>query len=201
MSGAPTSAERYRRNKAVAARFGKTEVAICLPRTGSDGLPGIHVNGTLTPVDDGKTLALADGVAVARQGNLYQLTSKSGTGLRDGQSHLDRCQRRPGPVAYFGQMAFSPTPERKRESDRGVRDGFVLTCSPFNFNDLYHRFADNSWRVSAEILDAIGMQRGDPDRDRYSPADVLCLLDLEPRHSRESGGSLHNGGCESRAAP
>jgi hypothetical protein len=28
------------------------------------------------------------------------------------------------------------------------RDGFVLT-NPFNFNDLYHRFAD-SWRVSGE---------------------------------------------------
>ena len=146
VSGAPTWPDATV-NKAVAARFGETQVAVCLAPPGRDEGAAIHVDGTLMPVDDGKTLELPGGVGIARQGNVYQLTSESGDSVRatvnptwiDVSVGLGQW-----PVSVRGLIANPNGNLNQIET----RDGFVLT-NPFSFNDLYHRFAD-SWRVSGE---------------------------------------------------
>lgn len=146
VSGAPTWPDATV-NKAVAARFGSTQVAICLAPPGRDEAAGIHVDSKLTPVPDGKTLELPGGVGIARQGNVYQLTSESGDSVRatinptwiDVNVGLGRW-----PSSVRGLIA-NPNGNVNQIQ---ARDGFVLT-NPFSFEDLYHRFA-NSWRVSGE---------------------------------------------------
>jgi hypothetical protein len=146
VSGAPTWPNATV-NKAVAARFGTTQVAICLAPPGRDEGATVHVNGTLTTVADGKTLELPGEVGIARQGNVYQLTSEDGDSVRatvnptwiDVSVGLGQW-----PVAVRGLIANS----NGNLNQIAARDGFALT-NPFPFNDLYHRFAD-SWRVSGE---------------------------------------------------
>jgi hypothetical protein len=83
--------------------------------------------------------------ALARQGNVYQITSDSGDSVRatvnptwiDVAVGLGRW-----PSSVHGLIANPNGNINQIES----RDGIVL-ANPFSFNDLYHRFAD-SWRVS-----------------------------------------------------
>lgn len=175
VSGAPTWPNATV-NTAVAARFGKTEVAVCLAPPGRDEGAAIHVDGKLTAVDDGKTLELPGGVGIARQGNIYQLTSESGDSVRatvnptwiDVAVGLGRW-----PSSVRGLIANPNGNVNQLEA----RDGFVLT-NPFNFNDLYHRFADG-WRVSGEasMLSVCNpgkvVEVGIPERPFYAK-------DLEP---------------------
>jgi hypothetical protein len=174
VSGAPTWPNATV-NKAVAARFGKTRVAICLAPPGGDQTPRVHVDGTLTPVQDGKTLELPGGAGIARQGNVYQLTSEGGDSVRatvnptwiDVSVGLGRW-----PSAVHGLIA-NPNGNVQIET----RDGVALT-NPFSFDDLYHRFAD-SWRVSgdASMLSICNAEKvievGIPKRPFYAK-------DLEP---------------------
>ncbi len=146
VSGAPTWPNATV-NKAVAARFGTTKVAVCLAPPGSDQRATVNVDGKLTPVEDGKTLELPDGVGIARQGNVYQITSESGDSVRatvnstwiDVAVGLGRW-----PSSVHGLIANPNGNVNQIET----RDGTVLT-NPFSFDDLYHRFAD-SWRVSGD---------------------------------------------------
>jgi len=175
VSGAPTWPDATV-NKAVAARFGTTKVAVCLAPPGSNEVPGIHVDGKLTPVEDGKTLGLPGGVGITRQGNVYQITSESGDSVRatvnstwiDVAVGLGRW-----PSSVHGLIANPNGNVNQIET----RDGVVLT-NPFSFDDLYHRFAD-SWRVSGDvsILSACNAERvieaGIPKRPFYAK-------DLEP---------------------
>jgi len=174
VSGAPTWPNATV-NKAVAARFGTTEVAVCLASPGRDG-PGIHVNGKLTLVPDGQTLELPGEVGISRQGNVYQLTSEGGDSVRatvnstwiDVAVGLGRW-----PSSVHGLIA-NPNGNINQIA---TRDGVVLT-SPFNFDELYHRFAD-SWRVSGDgsMLSVCngekGVEAGIPERPFYA-------TDLEP---------------------
>jgi hypothetical protein len=145
VSGAPTWPNATV-NKAVAARIGKTRVAVCLAPPGRDQTPRVHVDGKLTPVDDGKTLELPDGIGISRQGNVYQITSEGGDSVRatvnptwiDVAVGLGKW-----PSTAHGLIANVNGNINQIET----RDHFVLT-NPFNFDQLYHRFAD-SWRVSA----------------------------------------------------
>jgi hypothetical protein len=173
VSGAPTWPDATV-NKAVAARFGTTEVAVCLASPGRDEAAGIHVDGKLTQVEDGKTLGLPGGVGIARQGNVYQITSESGDSVRAtvNPTWIDVAVglgRWPSPVR--GLIANPNGNVNQIET----RDGVVLT-NPFSFDDLYHRFAD-SWRVpsDASMLSVCGRSTevGIPGRPFYAK-------DLEP---------------------
>src|SRR5262249_50089315 len=120
-------------NKAVAARLGKTQVAVCLaPPPGSTAQVGqLVVDGKVTPLDDGKSLTLADGVQVLRRGNVYFITSDGGDSVRAevnptwinvnvGLSHW--------PAAVHGLIANANSNVNKIET----RDHFVLN-NPFPF--------------------------------------------------------------------
>ena len=145
-------------NKAVAARFGSTKVAVCLA-PGGNGVPVIRVDGAVTSLDDGKTLELPGGVGIARQGNIYQLTSESGNSVRAtvNPTWIDvAVGLGEWPSSVHGLIANPNGNINQIET----RDGAVLT-NPFNFNDLYHRFAD-SWRVSgdASMLSVCNFEKG-----------------------------------------
>jgi hypothetical protein len=191
VSGAPTWPNATV-NKAVAARFGTTKVAVCLAPRESNEAAGIHVDGKLTPVEDGKTLELPGGVGIARRGNVYQITSEGGDSVRatvnsgwiDVAVGLGRW-----PSAVHGLIANANGNVNQIET----RDGVVLT-NPFSFDDLYHRFAD-SWRVSGEasMLSACNTEKvievGIPKRLFYAK-------DLEPGIREKAQGVCTGAGVK-----
>lgn len=166
VSGAPTWPNATV-NKAVAARFGSTKVAVCLPSE-------IHVDGKLTTVEDGKTLDLPGGVRITRQGNLYQITSKSGDSLT-ATVNPTWINVAVGLGAWPAEVHGVLANPNGNVNQIETREGMVLT-NPFSFNDLYHRFAD-SWRVSgdASMLSVCGerVETGIPQQPFYAN-------DLEP---------------------
>jgi hypothetical protein len=146
VSGAPTWPNATV-NKAVAARFGRTRVAVCLAPPQGDQTPLVHVDGKLTSIADGSTVELPEGVVIRRQGNLYQIVGDDGDSV---SAEVNATWinvtvglgRWPSPV--HGVIANPNGNVNQIET----REGVVLT-SPFSFDDLYHRFAD-SWRVSGD---------------------------------------------------
>jgi hypothetical protein len=168
VSGAPTWPDATV-NNAVAARFGNTTVAICL--AGGDRTASVHVDGKPTVVDDGKALALPEGVGILRRANVYLIASEAGDSVRatvnpawiDVDVGLGRW-----PSTVRGLIANANGNVNQIET----RDHVVLT-NPFNFDELYRRFAD-SWRVpAAESLLSVcnagrDIERGIPTRPFYA---------------------------------
>jgi len=191
VSGAPTWPNATV-NKAVAARFGKTQVAICLAPPARDETTGIYVDGTLTAVPEGKTLELPGDVGIARQGNVYQLTSEDGNSVRatvnatwiDVSVGLGQW-----PVVVRGLIANS----NGNLNQIAASDGFVLT-NPFSFDDLYHRFAD-SWRVSGETSMLSVCNGGKPIEVRI-PDRAFYAKDLEPAIREKAQGVCTTAGVK-----
>jgi len=146
VSGAPTWPNASV-NKAVAARFGKTQVAICLAH-GTDTAARVLVNGQVTPVADGKIVELPGGAGLRRQGNVYQIVGEDGNSIR---ATVNSYNNNAWVNVSVGLGRWPSTVKGLIANVNGnvnqvaTRDNFVLT-NPFNFDDLYHRFAD-SWRV------------------------------------------------------
>jgi hypothetical protein len=146
VSGAPTWPNATV-NKAVAARLGKTKVAIC-------GAPEarVLVDGKATALAEGTPVELPEGAAMRRLGNVYDLVDANGNSVRvtlnsyGGTNWID--------VAVgLGEWPSSSATGLIANVNGNVnqiatRDNAVLT-NPFNSDELYHRFAD-SWRVSGE---------------------------------------------------
>lgn len=183
VSGAPTWPDATV-NKAVAARFGKTRVAICLAPPGGDQTPRVHVDGKLTPVEDGKTLELPEGVGIARLGNIYQVTSETGDSVRatvnsawiDVSVGLGRW-----PSQVHGLIANVNGNVNQIET----RDNVVL-ANPFQFAELYGRFAD-SWRVApADSL--LSVCNGERQIERGVPKRPFYAQDLEPAVREKAQG-------------
>jgi len=168
VSGAPTWPNATV-NKAVAARFGKTRVAVCLAAPGRDQTARILVDGKVTAVADGQTIELPENGGLSRRANVYQITSDGGDSVRatvnptwiDVAVGLGKW-----PSAVHGLIANVNGNINQIET----RDHFVLT-NPFNFEDLYHRFAD-SWRVAASdsmLSDCGGeIEKGAPGRPFFA---------------------------------
>ena len=199
VSGAPTWPNATV-NKAVAARFGKTTVAICLAPPGRDQTPRVNVDGKLTPVGDGSTVALPEGVGISRQGNVYQITSEGGDSVNA------TVNTPTGDTAWINvTVGLGKWPSSVRGlianangnlNQIEARDHFVLT-NPFNFEDLYHRFAD-SWRVSAgdSMLSVCNAEKvievGIPKRSFYAK-------DLEPGIREKAQGVCTGAGVKAGA--
>ena len=195
VSGAPTWPNATV-NKAVAARFGKTKVAICLAPPGRDQTPRVNVDGKLTPVGDGSTVALPEGVGISRQGNVYQITSEAGDSVNatvntpTGNTAWINVAVGLGkwPSSVVGLIANANANLNQIEA----RDHFVLT-NPFNFEDLYHRFAD-SWRASAEDSMMSGLQPRWGRLERLSARGPFFASDLEAGVGRRHAESAPGGG-------
>lgn len=160
-------------NSAVAARFGNTQVAICLAPDTHE--PTVFVDGKATPVADGDPLVL-QGAGVLRRGNIYRVTGDEGDSIRvtvnstwmDVDVGLGRW-----PSTVRGLIANA----NDNIDQIATRDGQVLT-NPFSFDELYGRFAD-SWRVSEKdsmLTVCDGSQKVKAGR----PAKPFFVEDLEP---------------------
>jgi hypothetical protein len=174
VSGAPTWPDATV-NKAVAARFGKARVAICPAPMGSEASERVFVDAKPTPVADGQTLGLPEGGGITRHGNVYQMFGADGNSVRatvnayNGTTWMD---------VNVGLGHWPSTAKGLIANVDGdvnqiaTRDNFVLT-NPFNFDELYHRFAD-SWRVEEKqsllsVCNAgMTIERGIPTRPFYA---------------------------------
>ncbi len=120
----------------VAARLGKTEVAICLkPDT-------VFVDSKAATLE--KPLVLDDGTQVTRTGNVVLVRGANGDWLRvaNNTDYLDvKVGLGQWPMKTRGLLANV----RGNRNLIAARDGTILT-NPFPFEQLYHRYAD-SWRV------------------------------------------------------
>lgn len=183
VSGAPTWPNATV-NKAVAARFGKTRVGICLAPPGGDQTPRVNVDGRLTAVRDGSTLALPEGVGLSRQGNVYQITSEGGDSV-NATVNASWINVVVGlgkwPSSVSGLIANANGGVNQIETS----DGLVLT-NPFAFDDLYHRYAD-SWRVSSgdSMLSVCGGQKG---VENGAPSGPFFANDLETSVQEKARG-------------
>ncbi|MFZ0546345.1 MAG: VWD domain-containing protein [Candidatus Promineifilaceae bacterium] len=161
VSGAPTWPDASV-NSAVATQMGKTQVAVCL------GDRPLRVDGTPTPLEDGDSLSLPDGVAVWRTGSVYVIVDQYGYSVR-AEIKTTWMNVSVGlgqwPVEVHGLLANADGNVKQIEA----RDGTVLE-TPFSFEELYNPYAD-SWRVPPEesLLSACGenIELGIPGQPFY----------------------------------
>jgi hypothetical protein len=182
VSGAPTWPNATV-NHAVAARFGKTQVAVCLAPAGRDQSAGLYADGKLTALDDGKALSLPAGVDILRRGNVYLITSESGDSVR-AEVNPTWINVRVGlgrwPISVRGLIANA----NGNVNQIATRGGVVLT-NPFAFEELYHPYAD-SWRVApGESLLSVC---GDREIEIGAPERAFFSADLEPEVQRQGRG-------------
>lgn len=162
-------------NHAVAARFGKIQVAICLAPPGRDERAALFVDGKPAQVTDGAPLHL-DGVGVLREGNVYNVMGDEGDSIRVTVN----------PTWLDMSVGLGSWPSRVRGlianangniDQIATRDGHVLT-NPFNFDELYGRFAD-SWRVSPKDS-MLSVCSGGKPPEVGRPSRPFFAADLEP---------------------
>ena len=185
VSGAPTWPNASV-NSAVATRMGKTVVALCLD--------GLTIDGKTTDLSDGKSLSAPDGVDVSRRGNVYFITSPSGNSVRatvnaswiDVSVGLGNCC-----VKVKGLLANA----HENVNQIAARDGTVLT-NPFNFEELYHRFAD-SWRVSPK--ESLLPPCGDRDLKIGIPRKPFYARDLDPKVFKRARAVAKRAGVKEEA--
>jgi hypothetical protein len=174
VSGAPTWPNATV-NKAVAARFGKTTIALCLAQPGRDQTATLNIDGKPTSISNGQTLELPEGGGITRQGNLYQMASEDGDSVRatvnptwiDVSVGLGKW-----PSTVRGLIANANGNVNQIET----RDHVVLT-NPFNFAELYGRFAD-SWRVSPRES-MLSVCNGGGNIEVGAPTRAFYATDLE----------------------
>ncbi|TAM82476.1 MAG: hypothetical protein EPN47_07365 [Acidobacteria bacterium] len=183
-------------NKAVAARFGKARVAICLPPKGSESAERVFVDAKPTAVEDGQTLGLPEGGGITRHGNVYQMFGSDGNSVRatvnayNGTTWMDLdVGLGLWPSAVKGLLANVNDDVNQIAS----RDNFVLT-NPFNFDQLYHRFAD-SWRVG-ERESLLSVCNTEGPIERGIPARPFYARDLEPSVQEKALGVCQAAGVE-----
>lgn len=142
VSGAPTWPDAAV-NSAVAARTGRTQVAICVkPRA-------VYIDRKPVTLTDGKPMVLADGTQISQNGNSYLVRGANGDWLRaglnlgSGTNYIDvKVGLGQWPMEATGLLA-NP---KEDPTLIAARDGKVFK-TPFAFEDLYHPYAD-SWRVN-----------------------------------------------------
>jgi hypothetical protein len=187
VSGAPTWPEASV-NKAVAVRFGATKVALCLA-PGNDAAARVLIDGKAASVEDGKPLELAEGAAILRQGNVYQLAGGDGNSVRATVNSYG------GTVWIDVDVGLGEWPSTAKGLIANVngnvnqiatRDSVVLT-NPFNFDDLYGRFAD-SWRVSPEGSMLSACNAGRESVERSAPKRAFYARDLEAGVREKAAG-------------
>jgi hypothetical protein len=136
VSGAPTW-PKAAVNKAVAARFGSTRVAVCLPNQ-------LQVNGKTVAIRQGVPVRAPGGVDVLLTGNQYLIRGPQGDNVRAEVNN--------GWINVYvglGQWPESPRGLLANVNDNpnkvATSNGLVLN-EPLTFPVLYHRYGD-SWRV------------------------------------------------------
>jgi hypothetical protein len=126
-------------NKAVAAKMGKTRVAVCTEPS------RIFVDGKERQIGENQIVSLPGGVGILHTGNVYLVQDETtGDGIRaeDNGTYINlTVGLGHWPAKVRGVLANANGNLNAIEA----RTGAVL-IAPFAFNQLYHEFAD-SWRV------------------------------------------------------
>jgi hypothetical protein len=143
-------------NRAVAARIGTSNVAVCTAPT------RLEINGSTVNLANGTKKLLPGGASVALNGNVYL--------LRDGNGNYVQATVVPGSTPHVdAQVGLGTWPERAagllvnaRNSDNAIesRHGAVLTA-PFAFKVFYGLYG-NTWLVPAnqDLLSACNGKSG-----------------------------------------
>ncbi|HLW53469.1 MAG TPA: VWD domain-containing protein [Candidatus Angelobacter sp.] len=161
-SGAPTWPNAAV-NKAIATQMGKTRVAVYIEPT------RLVIDGATTNLDDGKTILLPSGVQIARQGNLYKISSLSGDRVA---ATLNSTW-----INVSVGLGFSPRPQVRgllgnplgNAQELATSKGVQLTA-PVLFRDLYGSYAQ-SWRVPPKeslFAEETGSRFGIPTKPFYA---------------------------------
>ena len=170
-------------NSAVAARIGKTQVAVCL------NPPALFVDGEFRAPQD-EAFVLADGTQITQQGDTYLIRGSSGDWVRASVN--------PGYIDVKVGLGQWPIDARgllaNVKGDPNLiatRDGSVLK-NPFSFEELYHSYAD-SWRVTPNesMLNVCGeeVKAGVPDKPFF-------VKDLAPEVAKRTLTICANAGVK-----
>jgi hypothetical protein len=168
VSGAPTWPDASV-NSAIAARLGKTTVAVCLsPQR-------LVVDGRELPLQAGGVKLLADGAQVALVGNAYIARGASGDWVKAtvNGSHIDvNVGLGRWPVQAQGLLVSAGNVA----GQLATRQGNVLKA-PFAFGEFYRRYGE-SWRVkpAESLLNACGRPT-----ESGIPARPFTARDLDPK--------------------
>jgi hypothetical protein len=165
-------------NKAVATRMGKDQVAICLDPA------RIEIDGKRRELEDGRSLSLADGARVSREGNVYVIASPSGDSV---SATLNNDNINTWINISVGLSRAPGTNARGLLGSRSdaliERNGTVL--SNVSFEELYHPYAE-SWRVperetllcsEPKAINGIpekSFYASDLDREAFQRARAIC---------------------------
>jgi von Willebrand factor type D domain len=165
-------------NKAVATRMGKTQVAICLDPA------RIEIDGKRQELEDGRSLSLADGARVSREGNVYLIASSSGDSV-SATLNNDNLN------AWIDiSVGFSRAPGTNAHGLLGSRSDALIERNGtilrnVSFEELYHPYAD-SWRVperetllcsEPKVVSGIpekSFYASDLDREAFQRARAIC---------------------------
>jgi hypothetical protein len=163
VSGAPTWPDAAV-NRAVAARVGPSDVAVCTAPT------RLQIDGSTVNLADGNEQVLPDGASVTLNGSVYLIRDGNGNSVQatvqsGSTPHVDvtvGLGQWPEPVQ--GLLANAGNSDNAIES----RNGTILTA-PFAFKEIYGPYS-NSWLVPADqdLLSACNGKAG-------------SVLDSDPR--------------------
>jgi hypothetical protein len=166
VSGAPTWPDASV-NRSVAARLGKTQVALC------DGKQ-LLIDGQAADVDDGKSLFVPTGVDIGRLGNTYFIIDQAGNSVRVtvNAGYLDVSVGLGAyPVRVRGLLGNPDGDVKRLEASDGTQ--FSV---PLSFYELYNKYGD-SWRVdpATSLLSVCGTKA-----EQGNPGKPFFARDLDP---------------------
>jgi hypothetical protein len=173
-------------NTAVAAQMQDNRVAVCMN--------GVWINGSLTPLADGASKSLANGVTVSRRGQIYTVTRESG----------DSVQADLSPGSYMNVSVAlgvtNPNNIRGLLGGEGTapHDPISGTGEPLKSPFSYEKFKGyvESWRVSGAnsfLLRCEEVQSGMPKAPTYAsdlPASEHKRVQRICTHARVKKGQL-----------
>ena len=182
-SGAPTWPNASI-NTAVAMNLSGTRAAVCLAPT------RLIVDGTERDLGNDQSLTLPTGVHIARSGNAYLFTRRSGESVRaevhsPGYINVSVDLGALPQAKVFGLLGNANGP--MGEDDLATRQQVVLK-QPVTFEDLYHPYA-SSWRVGPSASMVSSLCGGDRRVDRGFPDKPFYASDLD-RDQYERGRAI-----------
>jgi hypothetical protein len=163
-------------NRSVAARLGKTQVALC------DGKQ-LLIDGQPADVADGKSVWIPTGVDIGRLGNTYFIIDQAGNSVRVTvkSGYLDVSVGLGAyPVRVRGLLGNPDGDVNRLEASDGTQ--FSV---PVSFNDLYNKYG-KSWRVdpAMSLLSVCGTKT-----EQGNPGKPFFERDLDPA-LREKAGAV-----------
>ena len=175
-------------SSAVAARFGKTQVAVCTKPQ------AVFIDGKTVNVSEKTPVSLADGTQVTRSGDTYLIRGATGDWLQAGinpGNGTDYINVKVGlgqwPVEAQGLLANV----KEDPNLLATREGEVLK-NPFSFKELYSSYA-NSWRLKSgeSMLDVCG-ERTMAD----IPKAPFSSRDLDPKTANDAQNACARAGVK-----